>query len=57
MREAIQNLNKHTIANATGISYSRLRKFSSGDVRELTDEEKKLIHGYLIAVAEKFKVD
>lgn len=57
MREAIQNLNKHTIANATGISYSRLRKFSSGDVRELTNEEKKLIYGYLIAVAEKFKVD
>ena len=44
MREIIAELNKSTLAEATGISYSRLRKFSAGVVKELTPEEKKAIY-------------
>jgi hypothetical protein len=39
MREVIQNLNKSTLSSATGISYSRLRKYSSGVIEALTPEE------------------
>ena len=55
MRDVVQNLNKSTLADATGISYSRLRKFSAGVVKELTPEEKKVIYLYLISIANKFK--
>ena len=55
MREIIAELNKSTRAEATGISYSRLRKFSAGVVKELTPEEKKAIYLYLISIANKFK--
>ena len=55
MRDAIQNLNKSTLAEATGISYSRLRKFSAGVIKELTPEEKHSIYIYLINIADKFK--
>lgn len=55
MREIIAELNKSTLAEATGISYSRLRKFSAGVVKELTPEEKKAIYLYLINIANKFK--
>jgi hypothetical protein len=57
MREIIQNLNKHTLADATGISYSKLRKFSAGIVKDLTDAEKKAIYDYLINIANNFKVE
>ena len=55
MRDVIKNLNKATLAEATGISYSRLRKYASGIVSELTPEEKKLIYEYLLFIANKFK--
>ena len=57
MRQVIQDLNKHTLADATGISYSKLRKYSAGVVQSLTDAEKKAIYEYLINIANKFKVD
>lgn len=47
MREVIQSLNKKTLADATGISYSRLRKYSAGVVEKLTDKEKEAIVKYL----------
>ena len=55
MREIIQNLNKATLAEATGISYSRLRKFSTGLVSTLTPEEREKIYKYLLSIADKFK--
>lgn len=55
MREVVQNLNKSTLAEATGISYSRLRKFASGVVKELTQTEKEAIYLYLISIANRFK--
>lgn len=55
MRDIIQKLNKSTLAEGTGISYSRLRKFAAGSVKELTAEEKTLIYNYLISLANKFK--
>ena len=55
MRDTIQDLNKQTLATKTGISYSRLRKYATGLVKDLTPEEKQKIYEYLIAVAEKFK--
>lgn len=55
MRETIQNLNKATLAEATGISYSRLRKFSTGLVASLTPEEREKIYKYLLSIADKFK--
>lgn len=55
MRDVIQNLNKSTLAEATGISYSRLRKFAAGVVKELTPEEKSAIYSYLITIANRFR--
>ena len=39
MKEIIKNLNKHTLSTATGISYSRVRKYSAGEINSLTKEE------------------
>jgi hypothetical protein len=55
MREIIQDLNKATLAEATGISYSRLRKFSTGLISTLTPEEREKIYKYLLSIADKFK--
>ncbi len=57
MRNAIKNLNKATLSEATGISYSRLRKYASGAISELTPEEKYMIYKYLLAIADKFKIN
>ena len=51
MRDAINELNKHSIAKVTGISYGRLRKYASGIIKELTPEEKEKIYKYLITLA------
>ena len=55
MRNVIKDLNKATLAEATGISYSRLRKYASGVVNELTPEEREIIYKYLLSLADKFK--
>lgn len=55
MREIIQNLNKRALADATGISYRRLRSYSSGVLEKLTAEEIQKIYEYLVSIAEKFK--
>lgn len=55
MRNAINELNKNSISKATGISYSRLRKYSSGLIESLTPEEQEKIYKYLIRLAECFK--
>ena len=55
MRDAIKDLNKHTLAEATGISYSKLRKYATGIVKDLTPEECEKIYLYLLGVAERFK--
>ena len=55
MRKAIQQINKKSLADATGISYSRLRKFSAGQLKSLTSEEIRDIYNYLLALAERFK--
>ena len=55
MRDAINELNKNSIAKATGISYGRLRKFSSGLIKELTPEEQEKIYKYLIKLEKKKK--
>lgn len=55
MRGVINELNKNSIAKATGISYSRLRKYSSGLIKELTPEEQEKIYKYLINLANTFK--
>lgn len=57
MRNIIKDLNKATLAKATGISYSRLRKYASGAVNELTPEERKLIYKYLLSIADKFNIN
>jgi DNA-binding Xre family transcriptional regulator len=57
MRDTIKDLNKQTLANATGISYSRLRKYATGLVKDLTQEEQQKIYNYLIKVADKFKIN
>lgn len=57
MREIIKDLNKASLAAATGISYSRLRKFSTGIVQDLTPEEKEKIYNYLLSIADKFKIN
>lgn len=54
MRQTIQNINKRALAEATGISYSKLRKYASGSVQELTDTEKRAIYSYLISIAQIF---
>ena len=55
MREVIQSLNKASLATATGISYSRLRKYASGLLNSLTEDERKKIREYLILLAKKFE--
>lgn len=55
MREAIQSLNKASLAAATDISYSRLRKYASGILVELSEEERNKIYDYLVSLAQKFK--
>ena len=57
MRDIIRDLNKHSLADATGISYSRLRKYATGLVKDLTPEEREKIYIYCVKVAEKFKAD
>lgn len=52
MIDAINELNKNSISKATGISYGRLRKYSSGLIRDLTADEKEKIYKYLITLAE-----
>ena len=56
MRDAINELNKSSVAKATGISYARLRKYSAGLVKELTPEEQEKIYKYLIKLADRFSV-
>lgn len=56
MKNAINQLNKHSVAEATGISYSRLRKYSSGLLKSLTAEEQEKIYKYLMELANRFKV-
>lgn len=56
MKQIIKDLNKHSLADATGISYSRLRKYSAGEINSLTKEECQKIYNYLLHIAEKFKV-
>lgn len=54
MREIIKLINKKSLADATGISYSRLRKFAAGRLKSLTSDEIKEIHNYLLSLAEYF---
>lgn len=56
MKDIINTLNKHSLATATGISYSRLRKYSAGAVAELTEEERRKIYEYLLSIADAFKI-
>lgn len=55
MREVIQSLNKASLAAATGVSYSRLRKYASGIISSLTADERKKIREYLITLAHRFE--
>lgn len=55
MRKIISTLNKKSIADATGISYSKLRKYASGEIDKLTDEEIQRIYEYLIELTKYFK--
>lgn len=55
MREVIQSLNKAKLALATGVSYSRLRKYASGIIQELTVDERSKIREYLLSLAHKFE--
>lgn len=57
MRERIKELNKRSLADATGISYGRLRKFASRQLNSLTKEEVVLIHNYLLKMADDFIVE
>lgn len=57
MRDAINELNKNSIAKATGISYGRLRKYASGLIKDLTTEEQDKIYKYLIKLADRFKTN
>ena len=54
MRETIKLINKKSLADATGISYSRLRKLAAGQLKSLTSEEINKIHEYLLSLAECF---
>ena len=54
MRDTINELNKNSIAQATGISYGRLRKYSAGLVDNLRPDEQEKIYKYLIDLAERF---
>ena len=55
MRKAIQDSNKKALADATGISYSKLRKYASGAVKNLTSDEQQKIYYYFISIAARFK--
>ena len=55
MQDIIRKINKKSLADATGISYSRLRKFSAGQLKSLTTAEIEKIYNYLLALAEHFK--
>lgn len=55
MRDIIKDLNKSTLSSATGISYSRLRKYAAGTVAHLTPEEKEKVRAYLLWAADQFK--
>ena len=55
MREIIKLINKKSLADATTVSYSRLRKYSAGQLKSLTSDEIKQIHDYFINLADKFK--
>lgn len=57
MRDVIKDLNKATLAAATGISYGKLRKYSTGIVENLTPEEREKIYQYLLSIADKFKIN
>ena len=57
MKDIINTLNKHSLATATGISYSRLRKYSAGAIAELTEEERRKIYEYLLSIADAFKIN
>lgn len=54
MRDAVRQLNKRAVADATGVSYGRLRKYASGIINELTAEEMEKIHTYLLMLAKEF---
>ena len=55
MKDIIKLVNKKSLADATGISYSRLRKFSAGQLKSLTSEEIDKIYSYFITLAGYFK--
>lgn len=52
MKELIQKINKKSLADETGISYSRLRKYSSGILKSLSVEELNLILNYFQQLTE-----
>ena len=54
MRDTIKKLNKRVLAEDLDISYARLRKFAAGEIKELNEKEVKLIHDYLIQLANIF---
>lgn len=55
MRDIISSLNKNSLAEATGISYSRLRKYATGQVKKLKPEEIELIVLYLQTLIDDIK--
>lgn len=55
MREILKDLNKRAVADGTGISYTRLRKYTAAQVQELTDEEKEKIAEYLMTLSNIIK--
>ncbi len=57
MREVLQELNKRAVAEYTGISYSRLRKYAAAQIKELTIEERDAILDYLLELSSKIKGD
>lgn len=54
MRDVIKNLNKRSLAETTGISYSRLRKYASNELKTLSQAEIQLIYNYLINLSQIF---
>lgn len=57
MREVIRNLNKRAVAEGTGISYSRLRKYAAAQIQELTRDERESIAEYLSRLSSIVKGD
>lgn len=55
IKQIINDLNKRALAEATGISYSKLRKYSSGAINKLTPDEMEKIYEYLTSIALYFK--